>query len=435
MLLRQETPLRHDRARRGALLGFLTAAVTAAALAVPAPAAQAAITNQTLSGTAGATKITLLGGAVESGLTAASTLTTASTGVTRANATASVAVGGVVTADAVHTRVVTTAISGGKKVEATSHVANLNLLGGLVRADAVDTTSTVKVVNGIATPSGATQFVGLHVAGVTLPVTIPKNFTVRVGDIAAVTLNYTAGTQLSDATARHVAAGIKVTLLGEAGTTPAGSTVLVTPAQAAATTPAQPVGAAIGGEGYSTQVLADVLGAVKVTSDKTALAVMPRGGTAGRTVTNSTVGIDLPGVLKAGVLTNSVNGSRTPEASRSTVTAEAVGLNLLGGLITADAIYGKARAAKVSGGTPQLTAQSTFVNLTIAGRAIPVNVAANTSVNVLGLVKVTLNKQVRTATGVTVRGLQVDVVGAGLGLPVGARIIVANANAWVVSAG
>jgi hypothetical protein len=420
---------------RGALAGLLSAAVASAAVLVPASSANAAITNQTLVGSAGATYVSAVGGVVTSGLTSASHLNTTETGRTRSNSAADLAVAGLATTDAVSTQVTTSAITGGKRVDSTARVTNVDVLSGVVTADAVETTSTVSVVDGIATPTGGTTFVGLQVAGQAIPVDVKKNLTINVPGVAKVVVNASTGTQLSDATARQRSVGLQVTLLTDVGNNAAGTTVLIAPTTAAALTPNQSIGEPVGGIGYSTRVFSKVDGAVRVYSGPTAAAAMPAGGTAGKDVTNSTVGVKLKTVLNTGVLTSTVNGSRTPLASRSTVTSEATDVNLLAGLITADAVTARGQAAKAVDQPVQLAARSQFVNLVIAGRPIPVEVGANTEVTVPGLVKVTLNQQIRTATGVTVRGLDVEVIGAGLGLPVGSKIEVATANAWVVSRG
>ncbi|MDO7868985.1 choice-of-anchor P family protein [Nocardioides jiangxiensis] len=422
-------------AARGGAVALLASAVASAALLLPATPAQAAVTNQTLVGSAAGTKVTLLNGTVSSGATAPSGLTTPYTGKTSSNSTASVVVPGLLTTGVVSSKVATTAITGGKRITSTASVAGVDLLNGLVKATAVQSTSRVSVVNGIATPSSTPNFLGLAVAGTTLPLSIPKNFTVDVPGVAKVVLNKSVATQLSDNAARQVSAGIEVTLLSAVGAYGAGTVIDVAPTAAAATLPTTQLGAAVGGLGYSTRVAAVVDGVLKVTSGPTAAQAMPAGGTAGKNVTNSTVGVHLSTILNTGTLANTVNGSRTASYSRSTVTSNVTAVNLLGGLVRADAVKAVAQSSKKSGYPAVKTGQSTLVNLVIGGKAIPVDVAPNTTVSVLGLVTVTVNQQIRTTTGITVNALDVKVVGAGLGLPVGSHITVASADAWVGTAG
>lgn len=427
-------PLRARRPRTSLSALALAAVVALLATLAPAPAG-AAITNQVLTGTAGVTQVKGVDGLVESGMTSASFLSTPDTGQTASNALADVDVAGLVHATAVSTKISTTSVTGGKKIDSTAHLANLSLLGGRIVVNAVDTTSTVSIVDGIATPSGGTRLAGISIAGTTLPIDIGKNFTVDLPGIARVTLNYSQGANTSDATAVQSNAGILVTLLSAIGTHPAGTTILVTPTQASAGLPNTPLGVGIGGSGYTTQVSANVLGLVNVISGPTARATMPPGGTAGKDVTNNTVGVNVPQVLTTGLLSNTVNGSVAPTASRSTVTSKVAAVNVLNGLIRADAVVSKAEAYKAAGQPIELRPSATLVNLVIAGQAIPVTVAPNTTLNVAGLGQVVLNQQVRTATGLTVRALVVKVGTAGLGLPLGTTVELGVANAWVGSQG
>ncbi len=73
-------------------------------------------------------------------------------------------------------------------------------------------------------------------------------------------------------------------------------------------------------------------------------------------------------------------------------TNQTAGLNLLGGLITADAIKVTAQG-KVEGGAYTGGVKLDLVKLVIAGRTIPINVSPNTAIDVAGLGKVELNKQ------------------------------------------
>lgn len=420
---------------RGGTVGLLAATVASVAVLAPAAPAQAAVTNQTLSGSAAGTRIVVLGGAVESGPTAASSLTTPYTGKSASNSIASATVAGIVNTGVISTKVTTSAITGGKRVSSTARVAGLNLLGGLVKATAVESTSTVSVVNGIATPSGSGTFVDLAVAGTTIPLHLPKNFTVNIPGVAKVVVNKAVGAQLSDNAARQTGAGIEITLLEALAGYGAGTVLQVAPTAAAAALPSPALGAPVGGRGYATRITANVGGTVQVTSGPTGLATMPVGGTAAKDVTNNTVGVHLGSLADAGAVTSTVNGSRTEAASRSTVSSRVAAVKLLGGLIKADAVTAVAQASKTATGAVVLSGHSKLVNLTIGGIVVPVDVAPNTRISVLGLVTVTINQQIRTATGITVRALDVKVIGSGLGLPVGAHVEVATANAWVVSAG
>jgi hypothetical protein len=364
------TPLGTRRpATRGAALAFLASAVASTAVLLPATPAQAAVTNQNLVGSAAGTQVVVLGGVVESGPTAASGLSTPYAGKTSRNSIASVRVAGLASTGVLSTRVATSTITGGKRISSTARVDGLRLLGGLVKATAVESTSTVSVVNGIATPSSAAKFVDLTVAETTIPLNVSRNFTVEIPGVAKVVINKAVGRQLSDNTARENGAGIEITLLEALAGRSAGTVVQVAPTSAAAALPAASLGAPVGGGAYATRITTNVGDAVQVTSGPTGLATMPVGGTAAKNVTNNTAGVHLDTLADAGAVSGTVNGSRTQAASRSTVTSHVAAVQLLGGLIKADAVTALAQASKSATGSVVLSGQSKLVNLTIGGLA------------------------------------------------------------------
>ena len=99
---------------------------------------------------------------------------------------------------------------------------------------------------------------------------------------------------------------------------------------------------------------------------------------------------------------------------------------LSGALISATAI-GSTSHVRLDGGTPVTEGNLQFINLKIAGKVIPVDVAPNTTINVAGLGKVVINEQKeQRAPGVghiyRVIALHVTLDTARAGLPVGAEI-------------
>jgi hypothetical protein len=116
-------------------------------------------------------------------------------------------------------------------------------------------------------------------------------------------------------------------------------------------------------------------------------------------------------------------------------TARVSGLNMLGGLIRADGIVASASVTANASKLSPTASGSRFVNLRIAGRLIGTDVAPNTRVVLPGVGSAVLKKIVRSgdlkaSSGIAVTMLFVEVTRANsLGLPVGARITVANARA------
>lgn len=80
----------------------------------------------------------------------------------------------------------------------TSNVANVNLFGGVITADAITATASMtKTGTGAATPSGAASFVNLRIAGAAIRTIAPVNTVIQLGDVGTVTLNGQSGTPSS----------------------------------------------------------------------------------------------------------------------------------------------------------------------------------------------------------------------------------------------
>ena len=117
-------------------------------------------------------------------------------------------------------------------------------------------------------------------------------------------------------------------------------------------------------------------------------------GTGGKLYTNSTADVDIPqGLLKIGAIECEISGLSDVGKSDAYAENQIARVNVLGGLITADAIKVKSHVAKTQ--TGHVEEQSLeFVKLKVVGKDIPANVKPNTRINVLGLGRVNINKQV-----------------------------------------
>jgi hypothetical protein len=153
--------------------------------------------------------------------------------------------------------------------------------------------------------------------------------------------------------------------------------------------------------------------------------------TNGVTNYNTIASADLAPLLQVGAVTTSATGTDTATVLDSRTTAEIAGLNLFNGAITADAIKAEAHAHGIPGGASFSDGTSTFVNLRIGGKLIPLNVSPNTVINIANLAIVTINQISKTANAVLVRVLDIKITTASYGLPVGAEIQIATATASV----
>ena len=200
---------------------------------------------------------------------------------------------------------------------------------------------------------------------------------------------------------------------------------------------AAPLSGTFKGEAYGTFASA-VVGPIATTLGKTAYLPCPCQGTNGATQQTSVNALSagLGGsVLTANAVTSTVYGLKTSSTAKVTNTSTVAGVNLLNGLITATAIKAVANASATATDIIVNATGSTFVDLVVAGVPVAANPSPGTRLTLPGIGSVVLNKATKsgkssTAKQITVEMLTVEVAFANsLGLPVGARIVVAHAIA------
>jgi hypothetical protein len=420
---------------------ILTAAATslatvAAAMTLAGPAhAVAPIYNYMAD--AGATQVNAIGVTVQSNATAESRIT----GFNSASASNSIlgaSAGALLSAGVASTSTTATVNSstGGVTVVAHARTANVSLLGGLVTAQAIDTTATT-VADGTHTPTTSitTNLVGLSVNGQAYPVSVAPNTGITIPGILSIALNaQVIGTSGSSAIA--FGAGLRVTLLSSTNGASAGAEISVNPiAEILQPGGAELGGFPLGGMAYGSFVHANVGSSVQVVSDRTAVVAMPLAGTGGQEQINSTAAVNVNGVLNLGAIQNRQTGVRGDALSQSTENASVANVNLFGGLITAKAVQTTATASVRPSGSSE-SGGMTLLGLTVAGQAIPLNVAPNTKIHVANLGTVTINEQQDVAVpGVAhaflTIGVHVVLDTAKAGLPVGAEVELATSQAIV----
>lgn len=401
------------------LLLPLALLLAVAGLAAPA---QAATTTWLYSTAAGGTSVKLASGLVTSDMTSKSAISGTAVPASHKNSVATVNVSGVVSTGAVATSNAASAVTGGTRVLTTAQTAGVNLLNGLVRADAITSTiDTLLKPDGTSTSTGATNFVNLRIAGVTLPLNLPKNYVVSVPGVARVSLNYFA---TAEAKGQRSSLGwaVAVELLTAQGSLPAGATIRINP-EIQMFAPAPPSNTAIlAGEMYGTRIKAQVTDTAEVESPATARLTTPLDGSDGATLTNTTAGVNVPAVLTVGAVKSTSTSSRFgTEGQNGDIvnTNEVAGVNLLNGLVTLDALKVTTHSRRVDGVCTSSVSFS-VANLSVGGNAIPVTVSPNTEIDVAGIAKVTINGQYKSGCLAAVRGIKVVLTTAQAGLPVGA---------------
>lgn len=406
------------------LLAALTVTATIGASVVGGSAAGADTTYAFL-GYAGGSLIRAADNTVTSDLSAVSQIF-GGVGTSDSNDLASARIANLVKTGAVTTSSTASAIDGGSQLVSEVHTADVSLLGGAIRIEAVDTVSTTKVVNGTVSANTNTTFVGIKIAHVHLPVNISKNLSVTIPGVATVVLNMALdGVQGDQALA--YGAGLYVSLLKTRGPSPLGTSVTLNPTYSAMGQ-GNPSSRGLSGNAYGSKVTVDAGKLANVHSDPTA-PVHLYGGTDGKTNSSSIAAVNLSPALHVGAITDTARGVNDSSTQDAETTSEIAGVNLLGGLIKADAINVDAHVQGPAGGPYAVTGTSSLVHLTIDGHSIPIDAAPNTQIAIGKLAVVTINQQHKTGQLITVRALDIQILKKNHGLPAGAEIQIASATA------
>ncbi|MDQ6697363.1 MAG: hypothetical protein M3Z46_07890, partial [Actinomycetota bacterium] len=163
--------------------------------------------------------------------------------------------------------------------------------------------------------------------------------------------------------------------------------------RAVASAPATRVG--FSGHAFATYVTA----AGVVRSGPSAVSALGCGPPAGTTTSNSTVAVDVPGVLHGATLatTGSTYSSGTADRVATTATAQSV---TFPGALTATAVKAESNTVHDSGGYRTSGTGTSIASLKLAGVPLPVlaNPAPNTTIGVPGVGTLILNEQHTTIT-------------------------------------
>ncbi|MGY2874404.1 hypothetical protein ACVW00_001594 [Marmoricola sp. URHA0025 HA25] len=414
-------------------------AAMAATAAAPLPASGAGGTYAYF-GATGGTQIEAVGTTISSSMTAMSQVGGLGSPGSTTNKVASVNAGTLASVGAVDTSEVATAHNDGWNLTGHARTADVSLLNGLIKIQAVDTTTTAQFDSTDGTVgSSNTRFLGLTIAGQTYPVDIARNTTISVPGIATIVLNYqNIGTNDNGIAAQG--AGLVVTLLKSEATAAIGSTIILNPSYALVQKAGAPGGRSLTGFAYGSYVFAHVGDQVKAESGYTAFEVLPLSGTNGATLENHTAAVNLPGVLYASAIASTAEGVSSPALNESKMSTRTANVDLFpnllfGSLIHADAIGSNASVVQENG-TTKMTGGMQFLNLRVGNTAIPVNVGPNTSIHIANLGTVTVNEQTEYDIPGFVHlkqviALHIVLDTATAGLPIGAEIQIGVSQATV----
>jgi hypothetical protein len=316
--------------------------------------------------------------------------------------------------------------AGSSQARAGFTVANANLLGGLIQA-------TLLRVNASSDGPGSFSTMGstigsLTIAGIHVDVSAVPGTGLSIPGIATVFVNETVhsgGYTAKYALRVHLLRGIDIVV---------GSAQVFTGA-----TQGQGTQCLTWSEAFPLGANAVALGVDARLKHNAVMADISEGGDA-KAIAND-LPVRIPGILGGSLLGAVTVGHVHPDASRVRAESKVLGLSLLGGRITADLVHARAFAS-VNPNTQGIVATnsgSAFLNLRIDG--VTVSGTAHGSVflfvNGHAVAQVFINEETRTTTnhnGVQlaierVNMLRIVVTGQGLGLPVGAQVVVGHAIA------
>lgn len=401
----------------------------ATALTVTSQPAQAA-PRFNFVGWSGGSVVRAVGQTVTSDLTAQSYIAGIKAPKSASNNVASVLVEDLLRVGAVETSETAEAIDNGIKLTSFARTANVNVLNGLIRADAVTTTSVTKGISGQGlSSSGKTEFVNLKIASLTLPVNIPKNYKVSIPGIATVIANGVETVE-KDGIITSFSYGLKIVLLEAFQGFLPRTTIILNPAFAGMA-PEIPVDQPLlFGHAFGTQVHGALGSGIQVDSGKTAAVAVNPGGTDGFTVSNSTAFANVPGVLKAGAVFSQTTSMAMDHFGEINNINEIAAADVLDKLITLDAIKTRAYCKRDSDGFNSLL-KLNLVNLTIAGNEIPIDVSPNTKITLGDLAEITINKQIKTGQLAAITGIEIKLLEPAGEFPAGALIEISQSFCWI----
>lgn len=316
--------------------------------------------------------------------------------------------------------------------QASSDTASIRLLAGLISAQEIKAVSTTTMLsNGTFQVSSAgSTFNSLVILGHVYNGSVPANTRVNLPLIGYVVLNEQTST-ISNATAKLSVnmIHIHITTLNVLGLQ-VGTEIVVSSATSGMINVFAP--AILNGGSFGTAVQGTLL-----SSAPTAPVILPCLGTNGAVMTNTLAGINLPGILSSGTMTNTGESNLTNTASSGRTTSIVQGLNLLNGLITANVMNAQVTAVVNNTITVFSTGTDSFVGLSVAGHPeLTDNVPYNTSVSLAGLGTLYLKRVIHGTPPMRiteVRSLELVVnQNNSYGLPIGLDVIVGDALIQVI---
>ena len=326
---------------------------------------------------------------------------------------------------AVSTKIKGSSSHGNPTETSTATTGSTRLLGGLVQAKTITTRAVASHDKSGYHLGGTTTIADLRISGRRISSTTKPNQQVTIPGVATVALNVQSAS-VRDNLHQSAVAAIKITLLKENRLHLPTGTIVVGHAVAGLHSPvhARPYGSA-----FATKAnLATV-----VTSGATAPVYLPCGGTSGKPRVNNTAAAHIGAAVSVGAVSSSASSTDTTTATTATTQAKAARINLLGGLVTADAVTAKANAKLAKGKLSRTSTGTSVTRLKIHGKSVSVSAKPNTKISIAGVGTVWLNRTITSGSAIQVYAIQIELSTARAGLKAGAVIDIAGARAGVTT--
>ncbi|MGA2132058.1 MAG: choice-of-anchor P family protein [Bryobacteraceae bacterium] len=363
---------------------------------------------------------------ITAGSTAVSSLCTETAGMSSSNSVAGVSLLPLATTGVIDTSVTSAAVDNGTATTATATVSSINLLGGLITADGVQSVaSAISSPGGFSTSSIGTTFTNAKVLGLPILTDIGPNTRITLPGIGFVILNEQTPTVTATSASMIVSAiHVKVSENNVLGL-PIGTQLFVARAQSSTLFNAD----LLIGFAYGSSVSAG-----PIQAGRSADVNLGCTGT-DQEETNSVAAVTVPGILTTGVVHTSAEGSVSSTGTSAQTTASVDELDLLSSLVAATTITAEANVSADGGAVTLSDTGSLFAGLVVTGHPeVGANPSPNTHVTIAGLGTLWLHRVIQTSTSIEVRMVELVVDTANsLGLPLGADVRIAVAHTGVVN--
>lgn len=325
---------------------------------------------------------------------------------------------------------------GTKSAVSTSHTAGAEVLGGLVEFSAITSKAVASHDGTDYVADHESKIADLKIAGKEIDAEVGPNTTLdlklpAVGSIGKVELNKQEEQWIGDefkvnTTAIHISILEDVDKLGLVS----GTHIFIGQSRSSLL---KPHPGYLAGDAYATKLTVNAGDNEKplISHGPTSYSALKcLGGESGNTMSTA----DVKDLADAGAAESWASGEVSTSESAGTTGVRIAGADVLGGLVTADAIKAQANARRTADGTVELSDEgSSLANVKIAGKEIDLSAGPNTTIDVAGLGQVTLHKVSKSETGISVTMIEVVIGYDNLPYPIGTKLEIGTARAEVRS--